>query len=246
LNPSGSALAYSTFLGGSSDDTGTSIALDTAGNAFVTGITQSTNFPTTPGAPIPRLRSADDAFVAKIGPAAAPVCRLSSVSSSSTHINAQDTNSGLNRIQVTESVNASISIPVFTAGTRNAVVVTANKVDLSRTATVGLRVTNVAGQFTDCDPALVSIGRTAGESPVQVVRHLSQGESQVTIVNGSPGLERLVLLVNGHRFEADDLHDGETRAVDVSAAMRKGERNTILLVGHGPRDSSATVLVSDS
>ncbi|PYX55173.1 MAG: hypothetical protein DMG76_18975 [Acidobacteria bacterium] len=46
LNPSGSALVYSTFLGGSGFDAGIGIAVDSLGNAYVTGITNSTNFPT--------------------------------------------------------------------------------------------------------------------------------------------------------------------------------------------------------
>jgi hypothetical protein len=51
LNPSGSApLVYSTFLGGNSSDAGLGIALDSSGNAYVTGFTFSTNFPTTVGA----------------------------------------------------------------------------------------------------------------------------------------------------------------------------------------------------
>ena len=49
LNPAGSALVYSTYLGGSGDDNGNGIAVDAAGNAYVTGSTRSTNFPTTPG-----------------------------------------------------------------------------------------------------------------------------------------------------------------------------------------------------
>ena len=46
LNPAGSALVYSTYLGGSVDDFGNGIAVDTSGNAYVTGGTASTNFPT--------------------------------------------------------------------------------------------------------------------------------------------------------------------------------------------------------
>ncbi|MCA1591594.1 MAG: SBBP repeat-containing protein [Acidobacteria bacterium] len=46
LNAAGSALVYSTYLGGSVQDDGEAIAPDSAGNAYVTGNTFSTNFPT--------------------------------------------------------------------------------------------------------------------------------------------------------------------------------------------------------
>ena len=46
LNAEGSALVYSTYLGGSNYDQGRSIAVDGAGNAYITGITESANFPT--------------------------------------------------------------------------------------------------------------------------------------------------------------------------------------------------------
>jgi len=50
LNPSGAALVYSTYLGGHGDDQALGIAIDGAGNAYVTGYAFSTDFPTTPGA----------------------------------------------------------------------------------------------------------------------------------------------------------------------------------------------------
>jgi len=59
-------LFYSTYLGGSNSDVGGGIAVDAAGNAYVSGNTASTNFPTTSGA-FRTTNSGDlDAFVAKL------------------------------------------------------------------------------------------------------------------------------------------------------------------------------------
>jgi hypothetical protein len=69
LNATGSALVYSTYLGGSGGDSGRGIAVDTAGNAYVTGYTASTNFPTTAGAfQTTRGGFLMDAFVTKLNP----------------------------------------------------------------------------------------------------------------------------------------------------------------------------------
>ncbi len=50
INPQGSKLLYSTFLGGTYSDNAVGVALDSGGNAFVLGSTTSPDFPTTPGA----------------------------------------------------------------------------------------------------------------------------------------------------------------------------------------------------
>jgi hypothetical protein len=50
LNPAGTGLVYSTYLGGSQADGATGISVDGTGNAYVTGTTGSVDFPTTPGA----------------------------------------------------------------------------------------------------------------------------------------------------------------------------------------------------
>jgi len=55
LNATGSALIYSTYLGGSTGDNGLSIAVDSSGNAWVTGSTGSANFPVTANAFEPTL-----------------------------------------------------------------------------------------------------------------------------------------------------------------------------------------------
>src|SRR2546428_57943 len=69
-NDSKKVLAYSTFLGGSNDDRGFGIAVDAAGNAYVTGGTGSINFPTTPGA-FQTTSGGGDAFVTKLDPTGA-------------------------------------------------------------------------------------------------------------------------------------------------------------------------------
>jgi len=72
LNPEASALEYSTFLGGSfGDDAAFAVVVDNAGNAYVTGWTNSPDFPTTPGAFDTTISDAQspqccDAFVAKL------------------------------------------------------------------------------------------------------------------------------------------------------------------------------------
>ena len=66
LNASGSALAYSTFLGGTSREAGRGIVVDASGSAYVTGETSSTDFPTTPGAFDRTYNGIDDAFVTKL------------------------------------------------------------------------------------------------------------------------------------------------------------------------------------
>jgi hypothetical protein len=68
LDPAGSALAYSTYLGGSTDGQAISIAVDGAGNAYVTGLTSSTDFPTTAGAFQTTRAGGTDAFVTELNP----------------------------------------------------------------------------------------------------------------------------------------------------------------------------------
>ncbi|MCZ6689050.1 MAG: SBBP repeat-containing protein [Planctomycetota bacterium] len=76
LDPSGSALVYSTYLGGDSFDAANGVAVDTAGNTYVVGRTRSSDFPTTASAFQTALAgsgSQDDAFVTKLSPAGALV-----------------------------------------------------------------------------------------------------------------------------------------------------------------------------
>ncbi|MGI8550221.1 MAG: SBBP repeat-containing protein [Dehalococcoidia bacterium] len=70
LSPDGTKLLYSTYLGGSGSDQGFGIAVGMAGNAYVSGITASPNFPTCPG-PDSRCVRPGTALKASLGSAAA-------------------------------------------------------------------------------------------------------------------------------------------------------------------------------
>lgn len=69
LNPAGTALVYSTYLGGRRSDSASDIAVDARGRAYVTGFTKSANFPTTAGAYDRTLGANGDAFVVKLNAA---------------------------------------------------------------------------------------------------------------------------------------------------------------------------------
>src|SRR5262245_8964337 len=66
LNNSGTAIVYSTFMGGTLDDRGTGIAVDAANNIYVTGVTGSTNFPVANAFQRNSAGGFADGFVAKL------------------------------------------------------------------------------------------------------------------------------------------------------------------------------------
>jgi hypothetical protein len=101
INPTGSALVYSTYLGGSGTDTGNSIAVDSSGNAYVTGSTTSTDFPTMNPLQPNYGGGYWDAFVAKINPTGSALVY-------STYLGGSGTDKG-NSIAVDGSDNAHVT-----------------------------------------------------------------------------------------------------------------------------------------
>ncbi len=71
VNPNGTGLVYSTYLGGSGVDAGKGIAVDGSGDAYVTGSTNSGDFPTTSGVFQPQLKGAQNAFISEVAPSGA-------------------------------------------------------------------------------------------------------------------------------------------------------------------------------
>lgn len=68
FDPTGSSLIYSTYLGGNDSERSDAITVDNQGNAYVTGVTGSNDFPTTPGAFRTTTGGRNDAFITKLSP----------------------------------------------------------------------------------------------------------------------------------------------------------------------------------
>ena len=68
LDSTGKTLLYATYLGGMLEDTATAVAVDTDGNAYVAGRTESNDFPTTSLAYQAAINGAANAFVVKVAP----------------------------------------------------------------------------------------------------------------------------------------------------------------------------------
>lgn len=100
LNPAGSGLVYSTYLGGSDSDIGNGIAVDDFGAAYITGSTSSVDFPTVN--PIQSANAGDrDAFVIKLNPTGNRLVY-------STYLGGMDTDGG-NAIAVDSEKNAYVT-----------------------------------------------------------------------------------------------------------------------------------------
>jgi hypothetical protein len=110
LNSTGSALEYSSFLGGSGDDEGWGVAVDASGNAYVSGTTSSSDFPT--ASPVQATCGVGgyyDAFVAKLNGAGSALifstCLGGADSSEEGFGNALDPSGNLYVVGHTNSIN---------------------------------------------------------------------------------------------------------------------------------------------
>jgi hypothetical protein len=73
LTPTGSALAYARLVGGNAGENGNDLAVDSSGAAYITGVTVSTDFPTTAGAYDTTMSGPADVFLTRINPSGTAV-----------------------------------------------------------------------------------------------------------------------------------------------------------------------------
>jgi hypothetical protein len=160
----------------------------------------------------------------------------------------EDNGSGLASLVVTKSENADTVVPPFSVGTTDPVVVTSTKIDQTKRARIEIIATDLAGNSRVCDPIHTLVVRNVGngnETADLRSNDVPFAENKVTIMNGSPGLATLEVKVNGQKFKASGLKDGETRTLDISSAMQPGDNNVVGLKGTGKPGSFADVFIWD-
>jgi hypothetical protein len=109
LNAAGTALLYSTYLGNSAYDGGFGIAVDTLGNAYVTGVTDGSGFPGTAGNSIQSTNGGlGDAFVTKLNASGTAILY-------STYLGGSDHDEGL-AIAVDQAGNSYVTGRTSTSG----------------------------------------------------------------------------------------------------------------------------------
>ncbi|HET9212973.1 MAG TPA: hypothetical protein VFR03_21380 [Thermoanaerobaculia bacterium] len=183
-------------------------------------------------------------FVPDVTPPVCQVDHLDSGPPTRLFIYVRDAQTGLASIDVLSQTNATVFLPAAD-GTKEPVTVTATKIDESQPARVELRVRDLAGNVTDCDPVLTSVVRTSGRPESQVFPDVPPEEHFVTVHNGDPGLKQLQIDVNGWRFTVDGLKSGEERTIDVSRAVVPGVSSTVTLTSHGKPGGEAAIMIWD-
>jgi hypothetical protein len=145
---------------------------------------------------------------------------------------------GIDRLEVVDIVNATYSVANFYQGTVGWVTLTGTKINQAGASRIVVKVVDVAGNESLCDPVLANIkGRT------QTFKRLTHNENKIKIRNGRPGFDRVAITVNGKRFVVK-LRPGQKRTVNIRRALETGKRNVVKLRGYGRAGAKGSVLIA--
>ena len=156
------------------------------------------------------------------------------------------------------TTNATVSILPFDTGTTQALGVTATKINQSASAVIELTVIDLCGHTTVFDPVFATItipaaGPRSKSNHVakfdfdhwEVARFNGIGRTEgiVFLQNDTPGVESLVITVNGTPFRTK-LADGKSKKIDISSALFHG-KNKVTIAVFGDTGSSVDLSISD-
>jgi hypothetical protein len=149
-------------------------------------------------------------------------------------------------IQITTASNASVTIPSNLAGSTVESDVQALKITAGVSSEVALKVTDVAGNVTLCDPVLTQVIRDASQPSTTTATGIAQSEHFLHIYNGDPGLSHLTIEVNAKKAHVRDLIANQQYTVDIARWLQPGNKNTVTLIARGKQRGAATIVVADS
>ena len=129
--------------------------------------------------------------------------------------------------------------------TTKKVVLWASKVASGLPAAVNVLAIDTCGRGASFDPVITTLEVTTGGQVEQRFAGILAAERYLRVINGSPGLTKLEVMLNGYTFRLDSLVAGQTVAADLGTAMHEGDANVVVLTGYGEAGASALVLLTD-
>ncbi len=133
----------------------------------------------------------------------------------------------------------------YAVGSLGPVTVTATAINKKKSMAVEVFFYDLAGNRALCDPIVMSVQRLVGKPQDEVLRNVPDMDHRVTVTNGTPGMRKVVLFVNGKYFGQHRLKAGQVRKFSVGTAMKPGYVNTIRVRASGPKGAKATIVIAN-
>jgi len=141
----------------------------------------------------------------------------------------QDEGSGIESVSY-DSTNATVTYPdPLQVGQSNPFYLKATKIDQTKSSTLVVQVTDIAGNVTDCDPVMPArrVVHIAGND-TRVISGVYATQTSLKIRNGLQATDKVVVRVNGHTLTLRNLKPGEVRFLRLKPAfLMPGSKNKI-------------------
>jgi hypothetical protein len=114
------------------------------------------------------------------------------------------------------------------------------------TSRIEVKATDAAGNVAIGDPIIASLEIKKGRVLTRTFKGIPQAERYVNLQNGTPGLTRAALWINGKIVSSGSLASGQTLSLDVNRWLKPGDTNTARIVATGLTGANAVLSVADT